>query len=102
MSAELELILHAAPLAAMLSVSTSTVMPLSRSPYHSKTLTMPNNSLQLIGLLFSALVNCSLYSSRPPSMKTACPVPQSLASVPVIAASPATLVTRLMLLRLLM
>ena len=90
-----ELRLEAAPLAAMLSVSTRTQRPASCSPYSSKILTIPDNSRQLMGRRFSALPNRRRDSSFPPSIHATCPEPQPLASVPVMAASPSTGSSRL-------
>ena len=89
MSADLEESFPAAPTAAMLSASTSTVMPLARSPQARQARTIPNSSRQFIDLLFSAAVNAIRCSSRPPCRHTTCPVPQSLASVPTSISSPA-------------
>ena len=78
--------LVAAPSDAVLSPSTNTNMPRSRSPYSSSMRTMPNSSRQFIVRRSSAAVKRSCSSSLPPARKATCPVPQSLASVPVIAA----------------
>ena len=90
MSAALDENLLAAPRAAMLSVSTRTVLPRSRPPPTSHTRTMPNSSRQLIGRRRSACVKLREASSRAPSSHSTWPVPQLLASVPVSTASAAS------------
>jgi hypothetical protein len=67
MSSEDDAPLHAAPFAAMLSVSINNVRPLKRSPHNVTTRLMPKSSLQLIERFFSAAVNSMAVSSRCPS-----------------------------------
>eukprot|EP00966_Prymnesium_polylepis_P114262 2640251-Prymnesium_polylepis.1 len=81
-------IFRVASFAAMLSVSTNSVFPLRRSPPSAHTRQIPSSSRQLMGRLFSAIVNWRCDSSLPPSIHKICPVPHPLASVPVRTPSP--------------